>query len=363
LRPVLWRKSRCQPQYRRLYVCWLTGVCGGFPSIWNHIRGCISGYSQWQIKPHATGQGIDRGGLIRYDLCHTAKCDRNDIHNQMNNELLALFFGLASAAVWGAGDFGGGIASRRNDVFMVVLISQVIGGVLLVALAVTQQAVLPTSRDVLMAAIAGVAGMIGVIALYSALAQNRMGVVAPLTAVITAIVPVIVSLFLEGVPPLITIMGFGLALIAVWMLTQPESGATASITMAGLGLALVAGLGFGLFFIFMDQASTEAVLWPVMIARAASIVVLLCIFVGRRRVLPSPGQLPIIAAIGIFDVGGNAFFAIAAQAGRLDIAAVLSSLYPVSTVLLAWFILKENLNRHQWAGVAIAVVALVLIAL
>jgi drug/metabolite transporter (DMT)-like permease len=282
--------------------------------------------------------------------------------SNMNSGFIALFFGLASAAVWGAGDFGGGIVSKRSNVFMVVLISQIVGGVVLLVLALVQPAVLPSARDAMMAAIAGVAGMIGVVALYSALAQNRMGVVAPLTAVITAIVPVAVSLFLEGIPPVITIMGFGLALVAVWLLTQ--SGSAVSITAAGLGLALIAGMGFGLFFIFMDQASTQAILWPVMIARTASVLVLGGSLIGRRQwVFPAPDQLPIIAVVGIFDVGGNAFFAIAAQAGRLDIAAVLSSLYPVSTVLLAWLILKENLNRQQWIGVALAMVALVLIAM
>ena len=284
-----------------------------------------------------------------------------------NPELLAVAYGLASAAVWGAGDFSGGLATKRGNVYLVVLLAQAIGLVCLLALALLLEGALPPARDLFFGALAGVAGVVGILALYTGLAQGRMGVVAPTTAVLSASIPVVVGIVTEGVPPVLVLVGFGLAVTAVWLLSG--GGKADGIRRNELGLALLAGLGFSLFFVFIDQVSLGVIFWPLTAARVASVPLLLVYILGRRqwRGFQAPqlprNLLPIIALSGILDSGGNYFFALAAQSGRLDIAAVLASLYPASTVLLARLILKESLGPRQWFGVGVALVALVLIAL
>ncbi|MEZ4592534.1 MAG: EamA family transporter, partial [Chloroflexota bacterium] len=126
-----------------------------------------------------------------------------------NPELLAVAYGLASAAVWGAGDFSGGFATRRGNVYTVVLLSQVVGLVGLLGLALLLEGPLPPVRDLLFGALAGLAGVVGVLALYTGLARGRMGVVAPTTAVLSAAIPVIVGIVTEGIPPILVLVGFG----------------------------------------------------------------------------------------------------------------------------------------------------------
>ncbi|MCB9009323.1 MAG: DMT family transporter [Ardenticatenaceae bacterium] len=283
-----------------------------------------------------------------------------------NPELLAVAYGLASAAVWGAGDFSGGLASKRGNVYVVVLLSQIVGLLCLLTLALLLEGALPSARDLLFGALAGLAGVIGILALYAGLARGRMGVVAPMTAVFSASIPVIVGIVTEGVPPILVLVGFVLAVTAVWLLSG--GGKADGIRRDELGLALLAGFGFALFFVFIDQISAGVVFWPLTAARSAS-VPLLFIFLFSRRwpaavwKMPARSVLPIVALSGILDSGGNYFFALATQSGRLDIAAVLASLYPASTVLLARLVLKETLGPRQWLGVAVALAALILIAL
>ena len=282
-----------------------------------------------------------------------------------NPELLAVAYGLASAAVWGAGDFSGGFAAKRGNVYTVVLLSQVVGLVCLLTLALLLEGTLSPARDLLFGALAGLAGVIGILALYTGLARGRMGVVAPMTAVLSASIPVIVGIVTEGIPPILVLVGFALAVTAVWLLSGGSK--ADGIRRDELGLALLAGLGFALFFVFIDQINT-GIFWPLTAARTASVPLLLIFLLSRqwhhaRWEWPARRVLPIIALSGILDSGGNYFFALATQSGRLDIAAVLASLYPASTVLLARLILKETLGPRQWLGVAVALVALVLITL
>jgi drug/metabolite transporter (DMT)-like permease len=280
----------------------------------------------------------------------------------MNSQLLAILYGLASAASWGAGDFCGGVATRRSNAVVVVAIAHVMGGGLLMALALLLRESMPPLSVLLLGATGGFFGGVGVLALYRGLASGRMGVVAPISAVVTAILPVIVGAFTEGLPSLFQMAGFGIALVAVWLLSGGGPGL--SVRTDELRWALIAGLGFGLFFIFVDQAVDAAVLWPLVAARAASTALAAGILLLGRQATP-PGRIPIgmILLSGISDAGGNGFFALATRAGRLDISAVVSSLFPAGTVLLAWLFLKERLDRRQWVGVAAALAALVLIAI
>ncbi len=277
------------------------------------------------------------------------------------SESLAVAYGLISAIAWGAGDFSGGIATKRIAVSLVVLWSQLIGAAIFIALAFVFREALPQLRPMLYGALAGVVGVFGLAALYRGLAIGRMGIVAPLSALTAAVIPVVTGVFLEGPPAAIKLAGFALAVVAIWTLSYSRG--DGRLQVQEWTHALAAGLGFGLFFVFIDRASAQAILWPLVAARAASITcMLLLVLVRGEFAPPSANHFVLLALVGIFDAAGNAFFALASRIGRLDISAVLASLYPAATVLLAWFILRERLMPRQWAGVALAAVALVMIS-
>lgn len=272
-----------------------------------------------------------------------------------------VFWGLASALTWGVGDFCGGLATRRTSVWTVVLYSQVVGMGLLLLLALAFQEAFPQTTDLAWGAAAGLAGIIGLTALYQAMALGQMALVAPLTAVIALSIPVIIGIVTEGWPTSPTLIGFVLAALSVMLISYtPQRRATPS----SLWIALVAGCGFGGFFVLIAQPQGTAIFWPLVAARAAAVVMLsVLMFFQKRSTLPlaQPAFLPIILA-GIFDAGGNGCFVLAEQAGRLDIASTLSSLYPMSTVLLALLLLRERISDVQGAGVLLALVAIPLIA-
>jgi drug/metabolite transporter (DMT)-like permease len=280
----------------------------------------------------------------------------------MSTELLALLFGLGSAASWGAGDFSGGLATKHNDVFMVVIISQVAGTLPLVAFTLLWGGAWPSAKHLLLGAIGGLFGMAGLLALYRSLSEGRMGVVAPVTSVAAAVLPMLLGSFWDGLPTFLEIAGILVAIVAVWLLSRTEPDQPFSFD--GLGLPIMAGSAFGLYFVFIDLAAVEMVLWPLVAARLASMGILLVFLaIGPRRRMPPTRQFPLLIMAGILDTAGNIFFALATQIGRLDIAAVLASFYPGTTAFLAWIVLKERLNRTQWMGVSAALTALVLIAL
>jgi drug/metabolite transporter (DMT)-like permease len=280
----------------------------------------------------------------------------------MNLELMSVVLGLASAVSWGSGDFFGGLATRRSNVYSVVIGSQLIGLLLIVGMALLLAESIPPSGHLLFAVAAGVCGAIGLTALYQGLASGRMGVVAPVSAIVSAAIPVLASALAEGVPAVPQLTGFALALAAVWLITRGNG--AGSVRWLEIGLALISGLGFGLFLVLIDQANEVAVLWPLAAARLTSLTLLsIAALLLRQRVLPARQQLGPVLLAGIGDAGGNIFFTLAAQIGRLDIAAILSSLYPAGTVLMARFFLHEHLSRRQWFGLVLALAAVVLIAL
>ena len=270
-------------------------------------------------------------------------------------------FGLASAAVWGAGDFCGGLATKRANVYGVVIVGDAIGGLLFVALALAFGETPPPLADMIWAGAAGVCGAIGLLALYRALASGRMSLASPVAAVLSATVPVAAGTMVDGLPGGWQIGGFGLALLGVWLVSSNER---IRIQFDELGLPVVAGLGFGIFFVLMDRVSAAAVFWPLVSARTVALVVLAAFALGTGQYqLPAREHWPLTTLVGVFDAGGNAFYLLAAQAGRLDVSAVLSSLYPASTVWLAWLILKERMTRWQLVGVIAALAAIALITI
>ena len=248
-------------------------------------------------------------------------------------ELAPIAFGLASAACWGAGDFCGGLATKSTQVYRVIISSQLVSLLLLVILAIAVQEPLLPFDQILLASVAGIVGAIGMIALYRALAVGQMGVAAPVSAVVAASVPVILGTFIEGPPSAPQLVGFGLAFAAVWFISRTGRGA---IHWHDLGLPIIAGLGFGTFYVLIGSVGQAAVWWPLVAARLGSLTALLMVtLVNRQPRLVERQSLLLIVLIGVFEVGGNACYILARQAGRLDVAAVLASLYPAVTVWLA----------------------------
>jgi len=228
---------------------------------------------------------------------------------------------------WGIGDFCGGLATRRTSVWTVVLYSQAVGMLLLLLLVFAFGETLPRPSDLLWGAVAGLAGIIGLLALYQAMALGQMALVAPLTAIIALSIPVIIGILTEGWPAATTLSGFILAGVSVMLISYAPQ---RNVSTQGLWIALVAGCGFGSFFVLIAQTQDAAVFWPLVAARATSVAILSAFIVSQRRTaIPTARQaiLPIILA-GVFDASGNACFVLAEQAGRLDIASTLSSLYP-----------------------------------
>lgn len=280
---------------------------------------------------------------------------------------MALLLGLAAAISYGAADFFGGDASRRSDVFGVVFISQLIGSGLFFATLPLFTQEDPTARAFIWGGLAGVAGGGGVLFFYHALSVGRMSIIAPITGVEAAAIPVLWGLAGGERPSTLALAGVGLALVAVAFVSMsPEPGAPSGprVPVRGLTPASLAGLGFGLFFIFLAEAGENSGLWPLVGGRLASMTLLgVALLAARRPLKPSPGSMPFIAGAGVFDVSANVFYLLATRQGLLSLVAVLTSMYPAVTVLLARLLLDERLVKVQVLGLTVAALGVVLIGL
>lgn len=273
-----------------------------------------------------------------------------------------ILLGLLSALTWGAADFGGGLASKRTNSYGVVIGSHTISLSAFLLLALLLKEPVPPLRDWLFGTAAGLAGGIGLMLLYRALAEGKMSIVAPVSALVAAAIPVIVTGLNQGLPKDLTLLGFLLALSAVWLLSSGD--AITQIRIKELGLPLTAGIVFGLFFILLHHASRMAILWPVVATRIGSIAGLLAYTsLNHLSWIPTRRRWSLLAFIGIIDATGTACYALSARLGRMDIAAVLGSLYPGATVLLAWVFLKERISRIQSLGILLALGAIVLLTI
>jgi drug/metabolite transporter (DMT)-like permease len=277
--------------------------------------------------------------------------------------LLSIFYGIASAATWGAADFIGGLASKRTSPYRVLFLGQLAGLILFILLAVFTLEHTPSVPDVLWAALSSLLGLGGLIFLYRALASGQMTIAAPVSALFAALIPVLFAFLTEGLPSLITLSGFALAFIAVWLVSQSD-GMNLRFSFSELRLPLISGLFFGLYFITLHQATLTSFFWPIAGARLTGVLALgLLALLTRQPAMPPRNLWGMVILNGILDVSGNAFYALAARTGRLDVAAVLGALYPASTVLLAWTLLKEKISAIQTIGIVCAFAAIILLTL
>lgn len=250
---------------------------------------------------------------------------------------------------------------RRTPVLGVALVSQVVGAVIALALALLRAETLPLPADIPYSIFGGVVGGIGIVALYRGLAIGRMGVVAPVTGVLAAAIPVVFGIALEGLPGPLVVVGIGLAIVAVVLVSRVDDGRAGP---SGFGLALVAGVAIGAFGVAISQISDGHAFGPLTIIRGAEAALIAAVIViGRRAWRADRRLLPWMAGLGVLDMAGNASFILAVQAGALAVAAVLSSLYPVTTVVLATLILHERITRSHAIGIALAAGAIMCIAL
>ena len=275
---------------------------------------------------------------------------------------------LASAVLYGAGDFTGGLATRRAATLPVIVLSQLSGLILLVVLLPFLPAAAPSRADLLWGALAGLTGGVGVALLYHGLAIGRMAVIAPTTAVCAVAIPVIVSVALGERPAPIAAAGIILGMGAIVLVSQETAPAAAPGDRAharwlppGVGIALVSGVAIGLFFLALAQTRSEAGMYPILASRGTSVTLFGLAALAGRRSLRIPGALALTLVCGVIDMAANALYLIAARTGPLSVVVTLSSLYPASTVLLARVVLGERLNGRQIAGVGCALAAIVLI--
>jgi drug/metabolite transporter (DMT)-like permease len=269
---------------------------------------------------------------------------------------------LGASLAWGASDFLAGLKTRRLAVVWVLLVSQATGLVLVGVAALLSGAPLPGGDAALLATGAGLAELVGFAALYKALAVGRMSVVAPISAM-AALLPIIVGLAAGDAPSGPQALGMTVALAGA-MLASIELGGDQRRAAAGVGLAIVAALGFGAFFVGTDLAADDGALWAVAINRIASVTALLGIVVAVRR--PSPlarDQVAPLVGVGALDITANVMFAIALTVGTAAAVSVLGSLYPVATVVLARAVLREQLSGSQRGGVAATLAGIGLVSL
>lgn len=280
--------------------------------------------------------------------------------------MLSIIFGLASALTWGAGDFTGGLAARKVGAYRSVFYAEVIGILFLfVILGLVGESFLST-RALVFSMWAGFVGTIGLMLLYHSMAIGVMSIAAPVSALLAATLPVVIGIFTEGFPDYLTMLGFAFALLAVWMVSQGEGGIKNIFShLSDLKLPLFAGIGFGLYFILMHEATRDGgAIWHMIFSRVGGLMMVTSYLIVTRSSLKIDfSALPMISLNGILDLGGNFFFILASQAGRLDVSAVLSSLFPGATVILAWIFLKERLTLNQWIGILSALVAIILMTI
>jgi drug/metabolite transporter (DMT)-like permease len=296
------------------------------------------------------------------------------------NALLA----LAAAILWGGGDFTGGMGVKRAGGSLgaglrIVLLSHATSFIVLVAVARMREDAAPHGGLLGWGIAAGVAGGLSLTAFYIALSRGAMGASAAVSGLLAATIPAALTLWQVGPPGRSPLIGFAMAAIAIWLIAanpaeDAADAASRAVARQTMALAILAGLGFGFYFIALKMASPAGVIWPMASARIGSLAVCSLMLLGLKLRPAKTGEARlsldldrgvVVWALGtaLLDTSGNLLFLAATRAGRLDVAAVLASLYPASTILLAALALGEWPTRRQALGMAAAALAVVLIAI
>jgi drug/metabolite transporter (DMT)-like permease len=286
------------------------------------------------------------------------------------NALLA----LAAAVLWGGGDFSGGMSVKHaggtmDAALRVILLSHAVSFVILLGAAWWRGDAFPHGAALMWGLAAGVTAGIALACFYVALSRGAMGASAALSGLLAAGIPAAVSVGSEGSPGLLRLVGFVVAGVAIWLIAAGENPEAKTADRGTVGLAIVAGVGFGIYFVALKFANSSGVIWPLATCRMGSLTVC-SLLLGGMSLKGNMGGKPVRLtrmAIGwalgavLLDTSGNLLFIAATRAGRLDVAAVLASLYPASTILLAAWMLRERPTLRQGVGMAVAAAAVVMI--
>jgi len=268
-------------------------------------------------------------------------------------------FSLAAVFAWGTSDFVGGYGARRTNAFLLTAIAHLSGLLLIVGVALGTHSPFPSRTALVWALMGGLSGGGALAIFYRALATGRMGLTAPVAAVLGAAIPTVVGMFREGLPQSAQIAGFVLAAVGIWLISRTEDDSPPE----GIGMAALAGIGFAGFYLCAKQAGDDSAFWIAATVKISSFALTGIIVLagnGARKI--DLGGTAFGALAGCLDVIGSVLFIRASQTGRMDAAVVLSSLYPAVTVLLARLILKEHFTRWKALGMVAALLAVPMIA-
>jgi drug/metabolite transporter (DMT)-like permease len=280
----------------------------------------------------------------------------------MQPETLGAMIALAASLSWGSGDFIGGFASRRLSHYPVLFLNSVSSIFTLFLTALLLKEGIPTPINILYSITAGTFGAFGMAALLKGLAQGSSAIVAPIAGVIGVILPMLAGIVREGLPGASQSAGFFLALIGIWLVTRFNADQN-RISRISIIMGLLAGIGFGGFLLLIARVKTEEIFMPLTAAKLASLITALIMLWQSKQPIPRTNVIPFALFSGIIDAGGNVFYLAATQFARLDVVAVLASLYPAVTVLWSYFIFKEMILRKQWIGIIACVLAIILISI
>ena len=281
--------------------------------------------------------------------------------------MIAVALAALSGLMWGAGDFAGGKATQRTPALVTAVLSKAASLPLLGLYLVLLPAAFH-SAGVGWGMAAGLFGMSALVVFYRALSTGSMAIVAPISAVTAAVVPLVVGLVIEEPPGPVALAGAGCAIVAIALVSIAPGGAVVRFDPRLVGLALASGVGFGMFFVFLkragDAAGGDVGLWPVLAAQTAALILggALLLRAGKAVIPPRGGTLALVVSAGVLDMTANVLYLLAVQGGPLSIIAPVASLYPVTTVLLAMLIDRERMRPVQLAGLGLAATALVMAA-
>jgi drug/metabolite transporter (DMT)-like permease len=268
-------------------------------------------------------------------------------------------YGMAAVVAWGTSDFLGGYATRRANAFLFTVVVNLGGLLVMGTLASATHSPFPSARSAAWVLAGGISGGAALAIFYRALSSGRMGLTAPVAAVLSAAIPAIFSMFTEGLPGRIPLLGFAFAAAGLWLITRTEDGSPPE----GIGLAVLAGIGFASFYLCVRQAGDASALWIASLTRTGGLIatgLIVLLLRNFRDITPAGVRWGVVT--GCIDSLGTILFVHASQTGRLDEAVVISSLYPAVTVLLARLFLKEKFTRWRLVGLVAALAAVPMIA-